>query len=251
MRRLRRAVLPERVLSYLAKKQRDVNSGKSAEALWTQARRTLTMRRVFDELKRMVVTRERCMFCEDSRGVEIDHFWPKARYPERAFVWENLLLICADCNRRKSDRLELDSHGLPMLIDPTREDPWAHLFYDSRTGIVTARFILATREPDPRGQYTVEGSNLPLNDQAVTEGRQRTQRNLIRCVNRFVGALNAAIQDCSLAKELLVCVDDNSDYGLTSWFFFRDGQSESPFADLRSTARDVWDRLVARTIAAT
>ena len=249
MRRLRRTDLPQRVLRYLAKKQHEVDSGRSTDAVWTQARRTLTMRRVLDELKRMVGTRERCMFCEDSRGVEIDHFWPKAHYPERTFVWENLFLICADCNRKKGPSLELAPNASPLLIDPTRDDPWTHLFYDSRTGIVTARFIEATGEPDSRGRYTVETSNLPLNVQGVTEGRLRTQRNLIRCVRSFLEAPNPTNAPPALEQELFACVDDNSDYGLTSWFFSRDGQNEPPFADLRDNASALWHRLVDRLSA--
>ncbi len=243
MRRLVRTVLPDRVRGYLARKQREVDSGKPPDVAWSRARSTRTMDEVMEELTRMVGPRERCMFCADSRGVDIDHFWPKARYPEHTFLWDNLLLICSGCNRKKGERFELDATGSPLLINPTRDDPWDHLYYDSETGIVTARFIPKTGEPDPRGQYTVERSNLPVNIQPVTEGRLRTQRNLIRCVGRFLELSNPPGGRHALEQELLACLDDNSDYGLCTWFFSRDGQNEPPFADLRNTAGDVWDRL--------
>jgi len=243
VRRLVRTALPERVRGYLAKKQREVDSGKSPEVVWKRARSTQTMGCVVDELRQMVGARGRCMFCEDSRGVDIDHFWPKARYPERTFLWENLLLICSGCNRKKGERFELDANGSPLLIDPTRDDPWDHLYYDSETGIVTACFIPATGEPDPRAQYTVERSNLPVNIQPVTEGRLRTQRNLIRCVGRFLEVSNPPGGRRALEQELRECLDDNSDYGLSTWFFSRDGQNEPPFSKLRHAAGDVWDRL--------
>lgn len=186
------------------------------------------------------------MFCEDSRGVEIDHFWPKSRYPERTFVWDNLVLSCSGCNRAKGTRFELGADESPLLIDPTRDDPWAHLFYDSQTGIVTTRYVAATGKPDARGEYTIERSQLPLNIQAVTEGRLRTGRNLGRCVRRFLESTNSTPSAGTRERELLGCVCDNSDYGLASWFFLRDGQAEPPFAELRTKSPDVWNRVSAR-----
>jgi uncharacterized protein (TIGR02646 family) len=195
---------------------------------------------VFSQLKRMAGSRERCMFCEDSRGVDIDHFWPKSKYPERTFAWENLVLTCSGCNRDKGVAFELAPDGSPLLINPTKDDPWTHLFYDSHTGIVTARFVAALRGPDPRGHYTVERSRLPLNIQAVTDGRQCTQRNLMRCVRRYTESVNATTNHIAATGELLACVNDNSQYGLASWFFLRDGQDEQPFALFRSKAPDIW-----------
>ena len=246
MRRFVRTVLPARVRRYMAKKQREVDSGKPQDVVWRRARSTRAMQQVFDELKRMAGARERCMFCEDSRGVDIEHFWPKTTYPGRTFVWENLVLSCAGCNRSKGTRFDLREDGLPMLIDPTSDDPWRHLFYDSRTGIVTPRFVPETGKPDPRGYYTIERSNIPFNVQAVTEGRLRTQRNLIRCLRRFLESVGLKTDRTAAEEELLGCVDDNSDYGLTVWFFLENGHTDSPFSDLRRQAEDVWNRIVNR-----
>jgi uncharacterized protein (TIGR02646 family) len=186
------------------------------------------------------------MFCLDSRGVDIDHFWPKSQYPERTFAWDNLMLVCAGCNRRKSDRFGLDTDGVPMLIDPTRDDPWDYLYYDSRTGILTARFA-PTGEPAARGFYTVESSNLPLNIQAVTDGRLRAQRNLERCIHRFLQSANASNARDELVTELRSCLDDNDDYGLRTWFVLREGRDEGEFAELRSRFPEVWTELESFT----
>lgn len=40
----------------------------------------------------------RCMYCDDSRGTDIDHFEPLDSAPLRAFVWLNHLLACSFCN---------------------------------------------------------------------------------------------------------------------------------------------------------
>lgn len=75
---------------------------------------------------------ERCAYCEDSEGTAIDHFWPKNVYPERAFDWLNYLLVCSTCNSRyKRDQFPLDERGLPLLLNPTAEEPLEHLTFTS------------------------------------------------------------------------------------------------------------------------
>jgi len=128
MRRITRRTLTTRVARFLRSRQAQVDGGGSAAALWNRARRSKAMQVVEETLRRMGGRRQRCMFCEDSRGTDIDHFWPKVPYPERTFVWENLLWVCAGCNRKKGPRFVLDDQGTPLLIDPTAEDPWNHLF---------------------------------------------------------------------------------------------------------------------------
>lgn len=84
----------------------------------------------------------RCMYCDDSRGTDIDHFQPLAAAPLRAFVWANHLLACSYCNSNaKRDAYPLAADGTCLLVDPTAEDPAEHLFlmlrsgeYGSRTG---------------------------------------------------------------------------------------------------------------------
>jgi uncharacterized protein (TIGR02646 family) len=200
------------------------------------------MKLVYDQLVTMAGQRGRCMFCIDSRGVEIDHFWPKAHYPDRAFLWKNMILVCGACNRGKSDHFEVDANGSPMLIDPTDEEPWDHLYYDSRTGIITARFM-PTGEPEPRGVYTVECSNLPLNIEQVTEGRLRTQRNIERCVDRFLESMSPEGAHDPREQELFQCLQDNDDYGLRTWFLFREGRNGRRFEELRTRFPSTWATL--------
>jgi uncharacterized protein (TIGR02646 family) len=78
----------------------------------------------------------RCMYCEDSRGTDIDHFEPKANAPERAFQWENYLLACSYCNSNEKRRAFPKAGSTPLLVDPTdpADSPSAHIAYSPTTG---------------------------------------------------------------------------------------------------------------------
>jgi len=128
--------------------------------------------------------RERCMYCLDSHGTDIEHFWPKAPYPERMFTWSNLLLCCAECGRLKGDRFPLDV-GRPMLIDPTAEEPWQYLDFDPETGNLVARFDLDADDWSAKGQKTVELLQLDRRE-ALATGYRRTYRRLAAVVEHFL-----------------------------------------------------------------
>jgi uncharacterized protein (TIGR02646 family) len=181
------------------------------------------------------------MFCGDSRSTDIEHFWPKSRYRHRVFRWDNLLWICAGCNRQKGDRFPLDSQRRPLLIDPTAEDPWDFLYFDGHTGNIVARYDPSSGLPHPKGIHTVDPAILPLNLEAVTEGRLRTRRNLVRAVHSFLTRMVTTSEPAVLEAELLEAVRDNDDYGLAQWYFRRAGSAEEPFHTLRSSHRGVWD----------
>jgi uncharacterized protein (TIGR02646 family) len=78
---------------------------------------------------------DKCAYCEHATGVgyygDIEHFRPKAVFPEYTFTWANLLFSCAICNNaaHKADHFPLDPTGRPLLIDPSdpADDPAAHL----------------------------------------------------------------------------------------------------------------------------
>jgi len=186
MRQIARHSLPPRVETYLARKQGEIDAGRPVQPTWETARRTQTMAQVAQVLATMSGKRKRCMFCGDSRSTDIEHFWPKIRYRQRVFRWDNLLWICSGCNRQKGDRFSLDGQHRPLLIDPTAEDPWDFLYFDGHTGIITARYDPATARPYAKGVHTADPAILPLNIEAVTEGRLRTRRNLLRAVQGFL-----------------------------------------------------------------
>lgn len=157
MRPIRRLQLPsdtERLLANRTKriirKRKLATRVAQAESFWkSRPRSFLPVPEILGEA--MAPAPGRCMYCEHSEGTSIDHFWPLASHPERAFVWENLLWACSHCNSNdKRDRFPLDSHGHPLLIDPTdpNDDPARHLDLHPPTG----RFVGKT----PQGTASID-----------------------------------------------------------------------------------------------
>jgi uncharacterized protein (TIGR02646 family) len=120
---------------------------------------------IFEEVRERLATmgrgRSRCMYCEDNEGTDIDHFYPRGRYPLRAFLWLNLLLSCSGCNRRKAATFPLDESNTPLLIDPTSDDPRSDITFTPSTG----RYIAQTQ----RGTTSLEVFR--LNRELLARGR--------------------------------------------------------------------------------
>lgn len=138
MRPIERRKLTRRTLAFLRQRTRRVTVSRDpkrkAEALWAQ-RSGLAFKEIRKTLFSMATGVGRCMYCEDSEGTAIDHFWPKSQYPRRAFDWRNYLWACSYCNsNEKRDQFPLDASGAPLLIDPTTEDPLDHIVFIPDTG---------------------------------------------------------------------------------------------------------------------
>lgn len=114
-------------LSRLATEVSSAADPKSrAAALW-HAKPDTAFLEVRRTLQAMAGGRNRCMYCEDNEGTDIEHFWPKSEHPEKAFSWSNYLLACSYCNSNcKRTRFPM-SNGQPELIDPSADDPSQHL----------------------------------------------------------------------------------------------------------------------------
>jgi len=71
-----------------------------------------------------VETNNMCAYCETSLvgGSNIEHILPKSQFPELMFEWENLTMICQQCNSRKTDRT--------LPINPFTDNPHDHFSYD-------------------------------------------------------------------------------------------------------------------------
>lgn len=241
MRRVIRESLETDVHENLNQRQVEADRKRAAGILqvndeWQNARQTAPLRSVFAVLRRMMGEHERCMYCLDSHGTDIEHFWPKAPYPERLFLWPNLLLCCAECGRLKGDRFPLAA-GQPLLVDPTAEEPWLHLDFDPTTGNVVARFDMDANDWSPKGLKTVEILQLDRRE-ALAAGYRRTFRRLSVVIERHLS------EGTHAADNLVSALRDADDHGLLGWCFMGTGQTLPPFRDLREQQPEVWARCI-------
>lgn len=161
MRKIERVPLSDATTDFLwARRLKVVRAGDErpkdrSDAQYQEANRPWDQQRnlAFDEIKTklrdaMSPGHGLCMYCEDSAGSTIDHYRPRQLYPTRSFEWDNLLWSCSICNTTyKGAQFPLDARGLPLLIDPTRDDPSEHLTLAPRTGKLEGR--------TPKGQSTI------------------------------------------------------------------------------------------------
>ncbi len=241
MRRIARQPLPSVTARALVKRQRDADDGRAAGTLdikqtWKMARRSKPLKTVDATLRAMAGSRERCMYCCDSHGTDIEHFWPKANYPERLFQWSNLMLCCAECGRFKGNRFPLNNE-MPALVDPTADDPWEFLDFDPTTGVVVARFDPTANAESPKGVETVRLLQLDRRE-ALNDGYLKTWRRLVATVE---AVLNQEQPDAKMLMRALVEADDHE---LLGWCLFGTGQRVAPFLNLHTQWPEVWAECV-------
>lgn len=237
MRRVTRPALPKKAQTYLNRRQAAVHQHPGLNALeieraWKSARQTTALGSTLKTLQQMMGARERCMYCVDSHGSDIDHFRPKARFPARTFHWSNMLLCCTECGRFKGSQFPM-ANRRPLLVDPTAEDPWEHLDFDPDTGNLTARFDPHANDWSVKGTKTVEVLRLDRRE-AMAAGYVSTYRRLTGILQSSLG------EGATTAPVLLAALQDADDHGLLPWCFRGAGQAFAPFTDLRQQYPQVW-----------
>jgi uncharacterized protein (TIGR02646 family) len=147
---------------YSAQEQRTAAQKEEAARLWKNEG-TRAFEQVRDALRAMAPPTERCMYCENSEGSDVEHFRPRSSYPMSSYDWENLLWACAACNsNHKRSRFPCDPLGAPLLIDPTAEDPREHITLLPRSGEL---------EPlSQKGEHSIDVFG--LGRRALVEGRR-------------------------------------------------------------------------------
>jgi len=187
MRHIDRLPLRSRTEAYLAARQYAVDRGADARKAWEAARQTRAFTPIKVALTAMAGRTQRCMFCEDSLGADVDHFWPvrgEAGDPGRTFQWANLLLVCTPCNRAKGSEFPLADDGTPLLIDPTADEPTEHLTFVPETGELAAAW-------EPHGEESARGVETlrvirTLNAEPVTRRRRAAYEVLADAVQEYL-----------------------------------------------------------------
>jgi hypothetical protein len=166
----------------------------------------------------------------------VDHFYPIDIYPEKTFLWKNMLWSCGLCNRRKLARFPIDENGEPLIVNPTIRDPWSVLTLDTDTGVVSSRYIGGEIEFSPIGDATLEVFET-INYEAVSEGRLRVIRRYLSIFEEI-----AKEGDGRRNREVLSNLVHQDDFDLASWFALWEGEAERLPSNAREAAPELWKK---------
>lgn len=239
MRRVTRVALPTSAQRYLNRRQVHADRLRSKRQLdvdkhWKASRQTRSVGQVLAALQAMAGPRQRCMYCLDSHGSDIDHFRPKACWPQRMYDWSNLVLCCTFCGRLKGSQFPMKGRRA-LLLDPSQENPWEHLDFDPVTGNICARFDLARNDWSAKGMATVKVLQLDRRE-ALSRGYLKTLQRLCAVVEAALGL--PEVDAGQLASQLRA----EDDHGLLGWCFSPQGSKHASFAQLLANHPVAWRR---------
>lgn len=186
----------------------------SAKTWFPQRNRTSnrTFRKVRESLTNMCSGAQRCVYCEDSVGDEVEHIQPKDLYPCLVFVWTNYVYACGRCNGGKSNKFAVISGthlvdvtrprggpvvppapGAPAFLNPRVEDPLDFLDMD-----LEGTFWMLARDDVPdidreRAEFTIE--TLKLNRDVLLQARATAFGSYRARLHEYVNKRDAATAD--------------------------------------------------------
>ena len=187
-----------------------------ADSLWdnkTKGRGKQAFAEIKNTLNAMCSGVKNCTYCEHNEADDIEHIYPKKLFPNRAFIWENYILTCRQCNTDyKADKFAVfNPHGSSELleipqqrgtylqpvtndgavIDPRAENPFDFMRLDIReqTFLFVAEANLSVRD-EQKATYTIDLLGLNRRD-ALVEARKKAARYYLDRLERYVRAKHA------------------------------------------------------------
>lgn len=160
-----------------------------AKRLFSSRSSNSTFQEVRSCLREMCFGVQRCGYCEDSIGDEVEHIKPKDLYPEETFLWENYLLACGPCNggknnsfaiirdntlvdvtRKRRDSVDPPASGAPALINPRIERPEEYMEIELGETFFCLPLLGLGGIEAVRAEYTIDV--LKLNRDILTRARR-------------------------------------------------------------------------------
>lgn len=240
MRRLPpRNPLPTTTANRLARGTTEIiehhNRVQRADAVYTNARRRNWFQPVTDALRQMAGLGERCMLCSGSECSQVEHFRPKALFPEFAMTWDNFLWVCGLCNLNKGDDFPLTLEGNAVLINPVLENVWEFFFIDE-FGNLAELWRADLNDVDPRAKKTVEV--LELDRDALQLTRQSRLINLKHLIDGALRLFDAgSLTTAQLRERIDHWLVEPFQPDIADYFFRGPGSTEQPFADVINKAQ--------------
>lgn len=201
-----------------------------AEARYHNARGTQWFSEVVTTLQTLSGTGQRCMYCSGSEASEVEHYRPKAVFPELVFTWENLLWVCGVCNRHKGNRFPPETETGQALINPLDEDVWQFFFIDEY-GNLTAQWSESDDDYHPRAVKTMEV--IQLDREVLQSTRQQRLLNLSKAIRYEIAAFHRGeITVVDLQNSLDAWLHEPYQSDVANYFLLGPGKSEPPFCEL-------------------
>lgn len=211
--------------------QHSSNSTADARKRWKQARQRIWFKDVLLALRKLAGPGQACMFCSSNESSDIDHLKPKSVFPGQTFDWENLLWVCAVCNRYKGDRYPPITEPGPEILDPAGVNPWDHLFIDRVTGLLVGVWRIEINAPDERAESTIRIVN--LNREALQERRLARVKQLVKFARESLRRMKARPADRSKIRgEIRRFLRDPIHPDVTQYFLDGPGGRIEPFRSL-------------------
>lgn len=126
----------------------------------------------------------KCGYCEQIEANTVDHFRPQAGDVAARWDWDNFVLACSSCQTYKHNQPPCNNENICM-VNPRCDDPLHFLFFDLKTGAVTANPI--TPAARARGERTVQ--ILGLDRRTVLQDERR--RKLWDVLGHMLAVVNA------------------------------------------------------------
>lgn len=131
----------------------------------------------------LAMSHSKCVYCEtrideESKYMEVDHYYCKDQHPTKVVEWTNLLPSCKRCNVNKSS-YDVATEG--ELVDPTQDDPRQHL--------VLLNYRLRGR--DDKGRRVVEHTYLNETNRTV-----KARFEIGTFVSEAIERLSVLVEEC-------------------------------------------------------
>ncbi len=89
-----------------------------------------------------------CPYCSLDTNPDLDHFLPKAVFPEFALYARNLVPICTPCNRKKMNAIKVKGTGARLFLHPSAEPSRNALVLKADLSIRDGKMTVAYRIDD-------------------------------------------------------------------------------------------------------
>jgi uncharacterized protein (TIGR02646 family) len=163
-----------------------------------------------DVREKLLTVQHYCCYCEHNvSDDEIEHIFTKSLFPELTFFFNNFVLVCGRCNRRKLNAFAVfddetstaitkyekgKPHSQPkslrnVFIDPRSENPMDYFLLNLNTGILEIH-PLADERYRLKAEYTRE--LLELNHPSVHSNKRKGAVNQFKNIlNDYIGCRDA------------------------------------------------------------